>query len=108
MDESLFAAECGQPRQPLSRPPPEMSSTLFNRGVTTQTGIRRRTEGVDKTLAELRAAVAAADETSTLARALDARVRSLEAIVTGNQAEIAALKAEIASLRAQPTVTATE
>lgn len=55
-----------------------MSSTLYNRGTTTQTGVRRRAEAVEKSIADLRAAVSTADDTSRLVRLLEARIVALE------------------------------
>jgi hypothetical protein len=55
-----------------------MSSTLYNRGTTTQTGVRRRAEAIDKSIADLRVAATTADETNRLVRLLEARVVALE------------------------------
>lgn len=72
----------GCPCPALSPTPPEMSSTLYNRGTTTQTGVRRRAEAIDKSIADLRAAASTADETNRLVRLLEARIVALEKKVT--------------------------
>jgi hypothetical protein len=78
----IFGRGCGRLRPAFSPAPPEMSSTLFNRGTTTQTGIRRRAEAVEKSIADLRTAVSTSDETARLVRILEARILALERKVT--------------------------
>jgi hypothetical protein len=73
-----------------------MSSTLFNRGTTTQAGIRRRAEAVDKSIADLRAAVSTSDETARLVRLLEARILTLERKVADLEIANATLKAAAA------------
>ena len=95
-----------------------MSSTLYNRGTTTQTGMRRRAEAVDKALADT--ATIATDASRTV-RLLEARLAALEAANTANltritalemthttnQTRVAALEARIAALTAPAPAVAT-
>jgi hypothetical protein len=74
-----------------------MSSTLYNRGTTTQTGLRRRAEAIDKALADT--ATIATDANRTV-RLLEARLAALEAVNTANQTRIVALETRIATLTA--------
>jgi hypothetical protein len=96
----------------LSLTPPEMSSTLFNRGSTTQTGVRRRAEAIDKSITELRAAVSTSDETSRLVRLLEARISALERKVTTLEAANTALEAQVVTAtnttETTPTLTVNE
>jgi hypothetical protein len=55
-----------------------MSSTLYNRGTTTQTGGRRRAEAVDKSITDLRTAVLSLGDTERSIRLLEARIAGLE------------------------------
>ena len=63
--------------RPLQRQP-EMSSTLFARGVTTQVGQRRRHEVLEKNIAELQAALALVKDLPNQVRILEARNAVLE------------------------------
>lgn len=78
-----------------------MSSTLYNRGTTTQTSVKRRAEAIDKSITEMRAAIASSDEVARQVRFLEARVAALEASNT-------ALKAAVAQLSAPAPAPATE
>ena len=77
-----------------------MSSTLYNRGTTTQTGIHRRAEAVERSLAELRATISTSDETNKLVRLLEARILGLERKVADLEITNTTLKATVANITA--------
>jgi hypothetical protein len=77
-----------------------MSSTLYNRGTTTQTGVRRRAEAVDKSLTDLRTAVASFGDMERITRLLEARVVSLERKITALEAANASLEERLVAQQA--------
>jgi hypothetical protein len=77
-----------------------MSSTLYNRGTTTQTGVRRRAEAVDKSITDLRAAIAAVGDTERVLRVLEARVAGLERKVSTLETANASLEERLAAQQA--------
>ena len=81
-----------------------MSSTLYNRGTTTQTGVRRRAEAVDKSIADLRVAVSTTDETARLVRLLEARIVALERKVTALETTNTTLEARLKATEPLPTL----
>ena len=87
-----------------------MSSTLFARGTMTQVGQRRRAEEVNKSIADVRAAVESVQELPREFRVMRTRVEAMEthtATITDLVKEIAALKARVAELeKAAATATA--
>lgn len=98
---NLALTGCGHLFPAVSPTTTEMSSTLFNRGMTTQVGMRRRAEEVKKSIDELRSTV-------TGARSMQATIDELSRENTVLRAMVAAMEGRISTLEKTASAAAPE
>lgn len=90
-------ASCGHPFSAVSPTSSEMSSTLFNRGMNTQVGMRRRAEEVKKSIDELRGTITDARSMQATVDELSRENATLRALVTAMESRMSILEANAAT-----------